>query len=35
VLPVVQAGTFAVLWVVQFIVLDRVIFHPMRELDPR
>jgi len=26
VLPVVQAGTFAVLWVVQFIVLDRVLF---------
>ena len=35
VLPVVQAGTFAVLWVVQFIVLDRVIFPPTRELDLR
>ena len=27
-LPMVQAGTFAVLWVVQFVVLDRVIFRP-------
>jgi putative flippase GtrA len=26
-LPVVQVGTFAALWVVQFVVLDRVIFR--------
>jgi len=35
VLPVVQAGTFAILWVVQFVVLDRVIFRPSRELELR
>ena len=35
VLPVVQAGTFALLWVVQFVVLDRVIVPPTRELDLR
>lgn len=27
VLPVVQAGTFAALWIVQFVVLDKVIFR--------
>lgn len=26
-LPVVQAGTFAALWIVQFVVLDKVIFR--------
>ena len=30
VLPLVQAGTFAALWVVQFVVLDRVIFRTPR-----
>lgn len=35
VLPVVQAGTFALLWVVQFVVLDRVIFHPTKEWESR
>jgi putative flippase GtrA len=35
VLPVVQAGTFAALWVVQFVVLDRVIFRTDKELSLR
>jgi putative flippase GtrA len=42
-LPVVQAGTFAALWVVQFVMLDRVIFRaptvavprPETSVDPR
>jgi putative flippase GtrA len=27
VLPIVQAGTFGLLWIVQFVVLDRVVFR--------
>jgi putative flippase GtrA len=30
VLPMTEAGTFAVLWVVQFVLLDRVIFRAAR-----
>lgn len=34
VLPVVQAGTFAALWIVQFVVLDKVIFRHSAATGP-
>jgi putative flippase GtrA len=34
VLPSVQAGTFAALWIVQFLVLDRVVFPATRPSIP-
>ena len=34
VLPMAEAGTFAALWIVQFVLLDRVIFRTARTTSP-